>query len=303
MITSSSTSVPETRIIIDQDNPLYLDSSDSPCMKLVSDPFDGTGFSYWKRSMTIALSARNKLGFVDGTLSKPDATSPTFNSWSCCNAMVMCWLLGSLSETIGDSVMYSNSAHEIWKELEERYGSPRGIQLFGLYKELRELSQGNNSILDYFTKIKMLWNEIDFLSPLPVCTCGGCTCGASTKLFKSQQDQRVMQFLIGLNDSYTSTRGSILMRTPLPSIIQVYRILLQEESLREIHSRLSGFHQSKRPVFDTKKSTLTCTYCKKTGHTVDKCYKLIGFPADFKFTRSKRFAQAAQAEISSSFCC
>lgn len=30
--------------------------------------------------MTIALSARNKLGFVDGTLSEPDATSSTFKS-------------------------------------------------------------------------------------------------------------------------------------------------------------------------------------------------------------------------------
>lgn len=105
-----TTNSQETRTL-DHDNPLYLHSSDSPGMKLVSDPFDGTGFSNWKRSMTIALSARNKLGFVDGTLVKPTAESSTFKSWSRCNDMVISWLLGSLSRTIGRSVIYSNSAH------------------------------------------------------------------------------------------------------------------------------------------------------------------------------------------------
>lgn len=65
---------------LSQDNPLHLPISDSPGMKLVSDPFDGTGFSNWKRSMSTGLSARNKLGFVDGTLPKPDSTSASFKS-------------------------------------------------------------------------------------------------------------------------------------------------------------------------------------------------------------------------------
>lgn len=114
-----ATSSQESRTTLDQDNPLYLHSSDSPGMKLVSDPFDGTGFSNWKCSMTIALSARNKLGFVDGSLVKPAASSTTFKSWSRCNDMVISWLLGSLSKSIGRSVIYSNSAHQMWKELEE----------------------------------------------------------------------------------------------------------------------------------------------------------------------------------------
>lgn len=32
-----------------------------------------------------------------------------------------------------------------------------------------------------------------------------------------------------------------------------------------------------------------CNYCKKTGHTIEQCYKLHGFPADFKFTKNKRY--------------
>lgn len=104
------------------------------------------------------------------------------------------------------------------------------------------------------------------------------------------------------------------MKTPLPSIGQVYSILLQEESQREIHSgtqfvaESASFHVNssrmptsqfvRRPGFDLKKTNLICNYCKKPGHIVDKCYKLHGFPADFKFTKSKRPSLAAQAEIS-----
>lgn len=63
MVTSSSGN-------IDSSNPLYLHQSDHPAMILVSKAFDGTGFGAWKRSMTIALSAKNKLSFVDGKLQK-----------------------------------------------------------------------------------------------------------------------------------------------------------------------------------------------------------------------------------------
>ncbi|KAL8090045.1 uncharacterized protein LOC141697667 [Apium graveolens] len=309
---SSTVPDPNPRLL-DQDNPLYLQSSDHPGMKLISDSFDGTGFSNWKRSMTIALSARNKLGFVDGSIIKPATTDSTFKSWSRCNDMVISWLLGSLSKSIGRSVIYSNSARQMWQELEERYGSPNGTQLFSLHKELSEISQGNSDISDYFTRLKMLWDDIDSLALIPVCSCG-CTCGASLKLSNFQQDQRVIQFLMGLNESYTAMRGSILMKTPLPNISQAYSILLQEESQREIHSstqfvtdsaslhvsssRMPAYQSSKKPNLDSKRTILNCNYCKKPGHTVDKCYKLHGFPPDFKFTKPRRFAQAAQVEVS-----
>ncbi|XP_074341673.1 uncharacterized protein LOC141679087 [Apium graveolens] len=304
---------------LEQDNPLHLHSSDNPGMKLVNDPFDGSGFSNWKRSMIIALSARNKLGFVDGSLTCPEIGSNSHKSWQRCNDMVISWILGALSKTLGRSVIYCNSAHQIWLELEERYGVSSGAQLFGLQKELNEISQGNNNIADFFTKIKMLWDDIDALGLIPTCTCG-CKCGASHKMSKFQQDQRVIQFLMGLNDSYAMMRGSILMKSPLPSISQVYCLLLQEESQREIHSsghfmsdsaslnaNTSRFTRSpstagqfpKRTGFDPKKSSLHCNYCKKTGHTIDKCYKIHGFPPDFKFTKSNRIVANVDASNTS----
>lgn len=68
------------KIILSQDNPLHIQSSVSPGVEVVSDPFAGTGSDNWKRSMSIALFARNKIGLVDSSLPKPDSTSSSFKS-------------------------------------------------------------------------------------------------------------------------------------------------------------------------------------------------------------------------------
>lgn len=32
-----------------------------------------------------------------------------------------------------------------------------------------------------------------------------------------------------------------------------------------------------------------CNYCQKPGHTVEKCFKLLGYPANFKSTKPRTF--------------
>lgn len=39
-----------------------------------------------------------------------------------------------------------------------------------------------------------------------------------------------------------------------------------------------------------------CKYCKKRGHLIDKCYKLHGFPSNFKFSKGRRFAANVSTE-------
>ncbi|XP_009618731.1 uncharacterized protein [Nicotiana tomentosiformis] len=46
---------------------------------------------------------------------------------------------------------------------------------------------------------------------------------------------------------------------------------------------------------DAKKYSRICAYCKKPGHNIEKCYKIHGFPIDFKFTKQRKFQGATQA--------
>lgn len=74
----------------------FLSSSDLNTTKLVLIVFFGSSFVDWKRSMIIALSARNKLGFVDGSLSKPIGDASLLRIWTRCNDLVISWFLASL---------------------------------------------------------------------------------------------------------------------------------------------------------------------------------------------------------------
>lgn len=84
------------------------------------------------------------------------------------------------------------------------------------------------SISVYYTKLKGLWDELINFRPLSTCNCGGLK--AVTRF---QQQENVMKFLMGLNDSFTHVRGQILLMDP---INKVFSLILQEERQRTICS-------------------------------------------------------------------
>lgn len=112
--------------------------------------------------------------------------------------------------------------------------------MYQFQKEINDLTQGSLDITGYYTKMKKLWEELQTLSANTQCNCQ-CTCGAKANMHKAEQDKRLIQFLMGLNEVYTVVRGSILMMNPLPMIAQAFSILIQEEEQREVrpHSQLS----------------------------------------------------------------
>ncbi|XP_074377913.1 uncharacterized protein LOC141719435 [Apium graveolens] len=125
--------------LLDPSSPYYIHPSDNPGMKLVSFKFDGNSFSDWKRSMLISLAAKNKVGFVDGTILKPVSTDSTYKPWDRCNNMMISWILGVLDQDISRSVLYFTTTREIWLNLEERFGQASGTVLFSIQQSLHDL--------------------------------------------------------------------------------------------------------------------------------------------------------------------
>lgn len=50
----------------------------------------------------------------------------------------------------------------------------------------------------------------------------------------------------------------------------------------------------KKENFEGKRNNIICNYCKKPGHIDERCYRIIGHPTDFKFTKNKRFQNGVQ---------
>ncbi|KAH0644767.1 hypothetical protein KY284_032651 [Solanum tuberosum] len=75
--TSSGSQTIQTTINIESAHPLFLHPSDSPDTILVNTLFDGKSYGGWRREVFIALTAKNKLGFVDGSIIEPLVSDPT----------------------------------------------------------------------------------------------------------------------------------------------------------------------------------------------------------------------------------
>ncbi|KAL5857311.1 hypothetical protein ACOSQ3_004769 [Xanthoceras sorbifolium] len=57
--------------IVEPSNPFYLHHSNNPGLVLVSEQLTGDNYASWSRAMLIALSVKNKLCFIDGSILKP----------------------------------------------------------------------------------------------------------------------------------------------------------------------------------------------------------------------------------------
>ncbi|XP_010252993.1 PREDICTED: uncharacterized protein LOC104594401 [Nelumbo nucifera] len=137
-------------------SPFYLHPSDNPGLILVSDLLTGDNFHTWQRAMKTGLRAKNKYKFVDGSLPRPLSSSPEEEIWDKCNSMVISWILNSEEKEIHHSIAFIESAEEIWRELQERFGQSDVLRIYQLERDLALLQQGDLSVATYFTRLKIL---------------------------------------------------------------------------------------------------------------------------------------------------
>lgn len=290
---------PAERFPMDQyDNPYFLHNNDHAGLVLVTDRLStASEFHSWRRSMRMALNVRNKLGFIDGTMVKPALTHRDYGAWSRCNDMVATWLMNSVSKKIGQSLLFINTAEGIWKNLLARFKQDDAPRVFDIEQKLSKIEQGSMDVSTYYTELVTLWEEHKNYVELPVCTCGKCECDAAALWEKIQERSRVTKFLMGLNESYDQTRRHILMLKPIPTIEEAFNIVAQDERQRSIKppTRLDNptFQSSVASPTQAEASLITayaarqaqrpvCTHCGKSGHTVQKCFKIHGYPPGYK---------------------
>ena len=137
-------------------SPYYLHPNENPALILVSAPLTGTNYHSWARSMRMALLCKNKLKFIDGSIIMPSNTDPLFAYWERCNTMVLSWLIRSVSNSIAQSVIWLDSAEEVWRDLEERFAQGDSFRISDLQEEISTYRQGVLIVSDYYTHLKMM---------------------------------------------------------------------------------------------------------------------------------------------------
>ena len=179
-------------------SPYYIHHGDNPGNVLVSQLLIGQeNYISWSRAMQLSISVKNKLGFLDGSISPPSIYDRIlYNAWLRNTNVVISWILNSVSKEISSSILYDESAANIWNDLKVRFHQRNGPHIYNLHKNLMNLKQDSQPIGMYFTKLKTIWEELS--NYRPNCTCNGCTCGGVKKLKDHHHMEHIITFLMGL---------------------------------------------------------------------------------------------------------
>ncbi|KAJ3690345.1 hypothetical protein LUZ61_019509 [Rhynchospora tenuis] len=271
---------------IDHTSAFYLSPSDSPGMMISSCILKGENYDLWVKAMRNALRAKNKLGFVDGSVTKPKDTAAEAAVWGSCNSMLVSWLFNCIDPTLQPSVAYFETVKELWDDLKERFSVGDVPRIHQLKADIAGAKQQGQPVVEYYTRLKTLWDELGSYVSAPACVCGGCTCNLTAKFIKEKEEERIHQFLMGLDEGFSSIRTNLLSMDPLPNLNRIYSMVIQEERHknvtrgREERGDTVGFavHVNKADTMSKTGDKPLCSHCGKIGHEISNCFELVGYP-------------------------
>ncbi|XP_070036261.1 uncharacterized protein LOC142167359 [Nicotiana tabacum] len=143
--------------------------------------------------------------------------------------------MSSVSKELVTGIVYGKDASAVWADLRERFDKVNMSRIFQLHKGIATITQGNDSVSVYFSKLKDLWDEFDSMVPPP------CVCPRSRNFMEHMRRQKLLQFLMGLNKSYEQARSQILMTNPTPTVNKAYSMIIERESQRALtNSSMTG---------------------------------------------------------------
>ncbi|XP_070047124.1 uncharacterized protein [Nicotiana tomentosiformis] len=142
---------------IDHTHPLFLQPSDTLGLVLIPIQLIGSeNYGLWSRSMRLTLKAKRKLGFIIGDCKKESFKDALHEEWKTCNAIVHSWIMNSVSKDLISGIIYASDAHAVWEDLKKRFDKVNRVRIFQIHKAISRLSQGTDSVVVYFTKLKEL---------------------------------------------------------------------------------------------------------------------------------------------------
>ncbi|XP_071728566.1 uncharacterized protein [Rutidosis leptorrhynchoides] len=254
---SSISSVGITKISkLEFNDTLYLHPNDTSGASLITQKLKGTeNYNVWSCAMKLALHTKNKLGFIDGTCVRYEYEDDEvlLGQWDRCNYVILTCILMSLSEDI----------------------------------------QSGQPLSDYYHKLNSMWRQFDDMIKIDDIV-------STNKSFQEHnQFLKLVQFLMGCDGVYVPYRCQILTSDPVPSVKTAFSIISRDESHRLHTSSSSIINKTQSSAFNSKTANvvnsnnptnnkkkyknppLKCTNCNMLGHTIERCFELIGYPPGY----------------------
>lgn len=266
-------------------SPYDLSSSDNP-RSVISQPLlRGLNYDEWANNLRLALVSRKKFGFVDGTIPQPRQNSPDLEDWWTNNALVVSWMKLTINANIHTNLSHHDVARSLWEHIQKRFSMKNGSKIQRVKTEIAIAQQKGQPIETFFGYLNKLWTTLTDYRPLKRCKCGSCTCELNVVLEQERDEDRVHQFLRGLDEIYIPTRLALLSWVPFPSLDEVYNELTHEEDSRVVsrtYMEQTGgvsFAVQTQPrgivSSDERDKRTICGSCGRKGHGSDSCFRQI----------------------------
>ena len=197
-------------------------------LQSISVQLNGTNYSYWSYVMQNFLRGKSLWSYVcdkDTTTKPADAktteSKTAMEVWEVNNSKIITWINNSVTHSIGAQLAKYETAKEVWDHLSRLYTQSNFAKQYQLEMDIRALQQHNMSVQEFYSAMSSLWDQLALTEPAELT--------AVAAYIKRREEQRLVQFLMALRFDFEPLRGSILHRTPLPSVDSVVNELLAEE--------------------------------------------------------------------------
>lgn len=156
----------------------------------------------------------------------------------------------AVSSELMPSIVYASNAKKVWNYFQERFDRSNPTGIYHLCTAIVTFRQGMDSVTSYYSKMKNLWDELDVLVPLP-----SCDCEKSKLSVDHFKNIRRLQFLMGLNESYSNIHNNVLAKRLVATANVTYAIISQEENQSPSHAKLIRAQQAVLVTCLTRKWT------------------------------------------------
>ncbi|KAG8366198.1 hypothetical protein BUALT_Bualt17G0051600 [Buddleja alternifolia] len=218
--------------------------------QVVQVKLNGSNYSYWSYLMKVHITGKELKGYIDGSSKAPTESDENYP--------------------------------KLQNEWETNNAKTNFARRYELENTIRNLRQDDKPVREFYNMMNGIWEELDLMDPLELTN--------SHVYQKVREEQKLVQFLMALRAEFEPLRGSILHRSPLPSVEKILSELVAEETrLKSLSpstmntqsvlvaaqkvqfrpsSSFRGYNGKQKVALDE------CSFCHEKGHWKKDCPSL-----------------------------
>ena len=231
---------------------------------------DDKNYPLWSQLMEMRIGARNKLGFLTGSSTKP-TKEKKMEAWVIDNHRVKSWLIDSMSPILMQRFIRLKTANEIWEAVAKTfYDGTDETQLFELNRRSFTTRQNGRTLPAYYNELVSIFQEIDSRIMTQEKDVTGVV-----SLHKTLARLRVYIFLAGLDSEFNQARSEILRKDPPLDLESCYAYVRKDQNQRHTMEEPkieqdNMVHLAARNRFTKGKTPMAVRETTSPAHIVEK---------------------------------